>query len=65
MRNKTTTKPTVTETNDALDAHFAETRTLEDLCEALAEGEHNFSRELTRAAYAVIQWPGNDYGARS
>lgn len=30
---------------------------LQDLCQALAEGDHTLGREATLAGYALIQWP--------
>lgn len=38
--------------------------TFEDVCVALAEGEHTLGEDATSAGYSLIQWPGNDYGTR-
>lgn len=34
--------------------------TYEDMCWALAEGEHAMGPEATRAGASILQWPGTD-----
>lgn len=34
---------------------------LEDLCQALAEGEHGLGAEITAAGYDVIAWPNTGW----
>ena len=56
----TNSKPTVLETNDALTIELPWAVSLEFAAELLAEGDHCFSRELSRTAIAIIIWPGLD-----
>lgn len=34
--------------------------TFQNVCEALAEGEHNLGDDATAAGAAIIEWPGSD-----
>lgn len=39
---------------------FPTTTSLEEVAQALAEGEHELGEDYTHAGYALIMWPGND-----
>lgn len=43
-------------TNNTLSIEFP-AASLEELCQALAEGEHDLGIDYTLAGYAVIAWP--------
>lgn len=40
--------------------HFPTADSLEDLAQALAEGEHDLGKEATAVGYALMMWPGRD-----
>ena len=40
--------------------HFPTTRSLEEIAQALAEGDHDLGETATAAGYALIAWPGTD-----
>lgn len=43
-----------------INANTAPGYTFEDVCQALAEGEHDMGDDATQAAGALLQWPGSD-----
>jgi hypothetical protein len=45
---------------NATEIHIATKRGLEDVAQALAEGEHDLGEDATAAGAALIEWPGAD-----
>ena len=45
---------------DIMNISVPTAQSLEDIAQALAEGEHDLGAEATRAGYALIMWPGQD-----
>jgi hypothetical protein len=40
--------------------HFPTADSLEDIAQALAEGDHDLGEDATAAGYALIAWPDTD-----